>query len=154
MMNNDVLRSVRYMLNLNNEKMISILALADTKVTLEEMASFVTKEGEEGFKICPDVVMGYFLNGLIFFKRGKDEKYPAPKVERRITNNIILKKLRVAFELKSVDIIEILKSQDFAVTESELSAIFRTDGHKHYRECGDQLLRYFLKGLAARVRKG
>ena len=47
MMNNDVLLSVRYMLNLNNEKMISILALADTKVTLEEMASFLTKEGEE-----------------------------------------------------------------------------------------------------------
>jgi uncharacterized protein YehS (DUF1456 family) len=64
-----------------------------------------------------------------------------------MTNNDILKKLRVALELKDDDIIEILKLSDFAVTKSELGAIFRKEDHPNYMPCGDQLLRNFLNGL-------
>ncbi|NDL61770.1 DUF1456 family protein [Acerihabitans arboris] len=153
MMNNDVLRSLRYMLNLHNDHLMTILALADNVITPQEMAAFVKKEDEEGYLPCPDIVMGYFLHGLIIYKRGKDESRPAAKIERKITNNIILKKLRVAFELKSTDIQEILQSQDFNFSQPELTAMMRAPEHKNYRACGDQLLRYFLKGLAARLRK-
>ncbi|RMO70957.1 hypothetical protein ALQ37_00642 [Pseudomonas syringae pv. aptata] len=69
-----------------------------------------------------------------------------------ITNNIVLKKLRVAFELKEDDMHAILKSVDFPVSKPELSALFRKVGHTNYRACGDQLLRNFLKGLTLRVR--
>ena len=64
-----------------------------------------------------------------------------------MTNNDILKKLRVALHLKNTDIIEILKLVDFNITESELGAIFRADDHPNYKVCGDQLLRNFLNGL-------
>ena len=64
----------------------------------------------------------------------------------------MLKKLRVAFELKDQDIIDILASVDFAVSKAELNALFRQPGHNNYRPCGDQLLRLFLKGLTQRVR--
>lgn len=64
-----------------------------------------------------------------------------------MTNNDILKKLRVALKLKNTDIIAILKLVDFNITESELGAIFRAEGHPNYKECGDQILRNFLNGL-------
>ena len=64
-----------------------------------------------------------------------------------LTNNDILKKLRIALELKDEDIIHILKLADFTVSKSELSALFRKDDHPNYVACGDQLLRNFLQGL-------
>jgi len=69
-----------------------------------------------------------------------------------MTNNDILKKLRIALELKDTDIIDILKLADFDVSKSELSALFRKEDHKNYKECGDQLLRRFLNGLIIRNR--
>ena len=80
-------------------------------------------------------------------KRGKDESRPAPPIELPLTNNLILKKLRVAFELKEEDLHAILKNAGFPISKPELSALFRKAGHSNYRVCGDQLLRNFLKGL-------
>jgi uncharacterized protein YehS (DUF1456 family) len=67
--------------------------------------------------------------------------------QQEMTNNDILKKLRIALKLRDEDIIEILKLVDFQVTKSELSALFRAEDHPNYVECGDQLLRNFLNGL-------
>ena len=64
-----------------------------------------------------------------------------------MTNNDILKKLRVALKLRDEDIIQILKLADFEVSKSEINALFRTEDHPNYKECGDQLLRNFLNGL-------
>ena len=64
-----------------------------------------------------------------------------------LTNNDILKKSRVALELRDDDIIEILKLNDFEITKSELNALFRKEDHPNYVPCGDQLLRNFLNGL-------
>jgi len=64
-----------------------------------------------------------------------------------LTNNDILKKLRVALQLRDVDIIDILKLVDFKVTTTELGALFRKEDHPNYKECGDQILRNFLNGL-------
>ena len=69
-----------------------------------------------------------------------------------ITNNDIMKKLRVALKLRDTDIIEILKLADFAISETELSAFFRREDHPHYRSCGDQIVRRFLDGLIIRNR--
>ncbi|QCR36985.1 DUF1456 family protein [Nissabacter sp. SGAir0207] len=152
MMNNDVLRSLRYMLDLSDARLLEILALAGQTATPEEMQSYLKKEEEPGHQPCPDTVMAHFLNGLIVHRRGRDESRPMPEVELPLTNNIILKKLRVAFELKTTDILEVLAAVDFRVSEPEIGAIFRKPGHKNYRPCGDQFLRYFLKGLTQRLR--
>jgi uncharacterized protein YehS (DUF1456 family) len=69
-----------------------------------------------------------------------------------ITNNDIMKKLRVALHLRDTDIVEILKLAEFDVSASELSAIFRREDHANYMPCGDQLLRRFLDGLIIRNR--
>ncbi|KGQ13980.1 Uncharacterized protein yehS [Beauveria bassiana D1-5] len=144
--------TVRYMLNLNNDGIVKILALTGTDVPAEQIVPWLKKEDEEGFKACPDLIMANFLNGLIYFKRGKDESKPEPKLERRMTNNIILKKLRIAFELKSDDVLEILTAQQFRISMPEITAMMRNPDHKNYRECGDQFLRYFLRGLTQRLK--
>jgi uncharacterized protein YehS (DUF1456 family) len=64
-----------------------------------------------------------------------------------LTNNDILKKLRVALNLRDEDIIQILKLAEFEISKSELGAIFRKEDHPNYKPCGDQLLRNFLNGL-------
>ena len=69
-----------------------------------------------------------------------------------INNNDIMKKLRVALKLRDTDIIAILKLAEFEISSSELSAIFRKEGHLQYMPCGDQLLRRFLDGLIIRNR--
>ncbi|WP_272517383.1 DUF1456 family protein [Providencia sp. PROV179] len=152
MLNNYVLRSVRYMLDLSDAQMVKIVKLADLAVTKEEMVTWLKKDNEPEYVECNDNVMGHFLNGLIYHRRGKDENHPAPDVDSRLNNNIMLKKLRVAFELKDTDMIEIYQLVDFRVSKPELNAVFRKPGHKNYRECGDQLLCYFLKGLTIRLR--
>jgi len=69
-----------------------------------------------------------------------------------LTNNDILKKLRVALSFKDDDIIEVLKLVDFEISKSELSALFRKEDHEKYMECGDQFLRNFLNGLVIKLR--
>jgi len=152
MENNDILRSVRYMLNLNDTKMVEIIKLAGLEVEPLEMVSWLKPEEAPDYKICSDYVMVHFLNGLIIFRRGKDDRFPLPEAEPVITNNIVMKKLRAAFALKDTDLIDIYTLVDFRVSKPELSAIFRKADHKNYRKCGDQLLRYFLKGLTLKIR--
>lgn len=153
MINNDVLRSIRYALDLGDAKVVEIIKLAGRDIAQSDLANFLKKEDEEGFVECDDEVMVSFLDGLIIHKRGKMESRPNPdKKPERLTNNTILKKLRVAFELKEEDMHKVLELAGFSVSKPELSALFRVKGHKNYRACGDQLLRNFLKGLTIRHR--
>jgi len=151
--NNDVLRSIRYALDLGDAKVVEIIKLAGHDIAQTDLVSFLKKEDEEGFVECDDEVMVSFLDGLIIHKRGKMESRPdQDKKPERLTNNTILKKLRVAFELKEEDMHKVLELAGFSVSKPELSALFRLKGHKNYRACGDQLLRNFLKGLTVRLR--
>lgn len=69
-----------------------------------------------------------------------------------MTNNDILKKLRVALKLRDEDIIQILKLVEFQATKGEINALFRNEDHPNFKECGDQLLRNFLNGLIIHMR--
>ncbi|MGE5027894.1 MAG: DUF1456 family protein [Betaproteobacteria bacterium] len=154
MINNDVLRSIRYALDLSDAKVAGMVKLAGRDISQADVASLLKKEDEAGFAECDDDVLSAFLDGLIIQNRGKMESGPdqgkAP--ESRLTNNAILKKLRVAFELKEEDMHQVLALAGFSVSKSELSALFRARNHKNFRKCGDQFLRNFLKGLVIRHR--
>ncbi|MES2817810.1 MAG: DUF1456 family protein [Pseudomonadota bacterium] len=153
MINNDVLRSVRYMLDLSDAKVVEITQLGGHSLDKAAIVAYLKKdEEEEGYQPCPDEVLAHFLDGLVFFKRGKNDSLPAHPIELPVTNNMVLKKLRVAFELKEDDLHAILKAAEFPVSKPELSALFRKFGHSNYRTCGDQLLRNFLKGLTLCIR--
>ena len=151
MLSNDILRSLRYALKANNNDMVRILALADMESTSAGFDTWMTREDEQGFVRCPDIILSGFLNGLIYEKRGKDESAPELALERRVNNNTVLKKLRIAFSLKTDDIQAIMTQQNVRVSMPEITAMMRSPDHKNYRECGDQFMRYFLRGLTARL---
>ena len=154
MTNNDILRQLRYALNISDSTMIEIFKLTDHEIEQSNLTGLLKKEDEEGFVNCNDDVLGYFLDGLILHKRGRKEIKPGEtrKSDSRLTNNTILKKLRIALELKEDDMLGILKLANVDISKSELTALFRREGHKNYKECGDQFLRKFLKGLSIRYR--
>ena len=154
MINNDVLRSIRYMLDLSDAAIVDTCRLADPAFVIgkSDMQAFLKKDTDEGYRECGDAVLGHFLDGLVFHFRGRDPSLPPRPVEKRVTNNVVLKKLRVAFELKDSDMHQIFDDAGFPVTKPELSALFRQPSHKNFRLCGDQMLRNFLKGLAMRLR--
>ena len=152
MVNNDVIRSVRYMLNTNDGKIVEMMKLADFEISLQEVQSFLKKDDEEGYAECNDKIMAHFLDGLIYLKRGRQEGREPVPFELPISNNLVIKKLRVAFELKEEDILNIFAQSGFQIGRPEVSSFLRKKGHRNYRECGDQILRNFLKGLTLRVR--
>lgn len=153
MRHDDVIKSIRYMLNISNAKIAEILQLGGFKPTREDLELiFQNIEDDEEKEDVSDLLMAHFLDGLIFFKRGKSDKHPPRPIEIPVTNNDVLKKLRVAFKLKESDVGAILKNGGFTVSAVELSALFRDKNHRNFRPCGDQLLRYFLRGLTMRLR--
>lgn len=152
MIHNDVLRSVRYMLDVGEPTIAKIIELGGLEVAISQVAGYLANDDAPAYRECPDVVMAHFLDGLIFHRRGRDESVPARPIETPITNNAVLKKLRVAFELKEADILSIMEAVGHPVSKPELSALFRSPGHKNYRPCGDQFLRKFLKALTQHVR--
>lgn len=150
--NNAVLRSLRYALNYNDARMAEILALGGYRSekggqeTL--MKSLLKQEDEPGFMVCSDEALIRFLDALIVHRRGPSDQARKNEPISSINNNMILKKLRIAFELREEEMISTFALGEFEISGTELSALFRRPGHKNYRHCGDQLLRKFLKGLA------
>jgi uncharacterized protein YehS (DUF1456 family) len=151
MINNDILRRIRYTFDFNDSKMITIFGLADHQVTRGQVSDWLKKEDDPAYRKCSDTLLAIFLNGLINDKRGKKEG-PQPEPEQRLTNNIIFKKLKIALNLKAEDVLEIMDLADLRISKHELSAFFRKPDNKHYRSCKDQILRKFLKGLQLRYR--
>jgi uncharacterized protein YehS (DUF1456 family) len=150
MTHNDVLRSLRYLLNVSDATLVDIFRLGNREVGHAEVVAFLKRDDEGGYQACSDKTMAHFLNGLVIYKRGKDESRPPQPVEVPVTNNTVLKKIRVAFELKDDDVIALLRKNGLTVSKTELGAFFRRPSHRNYRDCGDQVLRAFLKGLASR----
>lgn len=156
MINNDVLRAVRYMLDLSDARVAEIVQLADPSVVLDraDVQAYLRKEDEPGVATLDDRLLGLFLDGLIVHYRGRQEGAPPRAPEKRVNNNAVLKKLRVAFQLNDVDMQHAFELGGRPISKPELTALFRQPGHTNFRLCGDQLLRYFLRGLTIRVRGG
>ena len=144
--NNDVLRRLRYTFNYNDKKMIALFLSAECTVSREQVSQWLKKDNDNDFVICQDIELASFLNGFINEKRGKKDG-PQAKPEKRLTNNIILTKLKIALNLKAEELIELLESVDFRISKPELSAFSRKPDHKHYRECKDQVLRNLLQAI-------
>ena len=151
MTNNDILRRIRYVFDFNDTKMITIFGLADYEVTREQISDWLKKDDDPGYKSCSDTQLAIFLNGLINHKRGKKDG-PQPTPEKKLNNNIIFRKLKIALNLKEEETLALLKLANLSISKHELSAFFRREDHKHYRVCKDQILRNFIKGMQLKYR--
>ena len=154
MTNNDILRRFRYALDISNPKMLEIFRTAGHEIGQDALIALLKKEDEEGYLECSNSLLDGFLDGLIILRRGAREGAPADHVMpgKERVNNVVLRKLRIALEMKDDDMVAVMKLAGVTVTKSELGALFRSRGHKNYKECGDQFLRSFLKGLTNRYR--
>jgi len=151
MTNNDILRRIRYIFDFTDSKMIEIFAHAEKKTTRAEISDWLKREEDPAYRVCYDDELAVFLNGLIIERRGKRDG-PQPEPEKKLNNNLIFKKLKIAFDLKAEDVVGVLDSVDLRVSKYELSAFLRKPEHKHFRLMRDQFLRNFLKGLQLEYR--
>jgi uncharacterized protein YehS (DUF1456 family) len=144
---NDILRKIRYSLDLKDKEMIQIFQAPEKEPQEIKLYTLLKKEDEKGFVLCSQSLLSTFLDGLIIFYRGSLNKSPA-QGPVTLCNNDVLRKIRIALAYKDTDMLEVFKLSGTEISKSELSAFFRRKDHKHYKECGDQFLRHFLQGLS------
>lgn len=152
MNNNDILRRIRYSFDFDDSKVIEVFSLGNLEVTRAQISDWLKKEDDEAYVHCKDAEFAAFLNGLIVDKRGPRDG-PARENEQRLNNNQVLTKLKIALDLKADQVLELLSAGGLKLSKHELSAFFRKPGHKHWRECKDQCLRSFLKGVQSKYRE-
>lgn len=151
MTNNDILRRVRYTFDFGDDKMMAFFASGGTPATRAEISDWLKKEDDPEAKPISDEQLAAFLNGFINEKRGKKEG-PQSEPEKRLNNNTILRKLKIALALKDEDILEMLEMVNFRLSRHELSAFFRNPSQSQYRPLKDQVLRNFLHGMQLKYR--
>lgn len=157
MNNNDLLTRLRFALDLDDSTMVEIFELGGQEMSRNNVAALLERTedntevyGEENKYAleCTDEMLERFLNGFITFKRGPKDG-PAPKLELNYgnANNLFLKKVKIALTLTSDEIIDLLAKAGATISNGELSAVLRKEGHRNYKPCGDRYIRYFLRGL-------
>ena len=151
MNNNDVIRRVRYTFDFNDDKMIEIFALAEKEVTRAQISEWLKKDEDPNFKGIYDKDLATFLNGFINLRRGKKEG-PQPKPEKTLNNNLILRKLKIALNLRDNEMVEIFDLVDMRISKHEINAFFRKPTQSQFRFCKDQFLRNFLYGMKKKYR--
>lgn len=152
MTNNDVLRRIRFIFDYSDTDMIAIFEAAEEKVTRSLVTDWLKKDEDADFKAISDKQLATFLNGLINKNRGRKEG-DQPKPENKIDNNLILKKLKIALNLKTDDIVAIFDLADMRVSPHEITAFLRNPKQNQFRPFMDQFLRNFLIGLQIKHRE-
>jgi uncharacterized protein YehS (DUF1456 family) len=150
--NNDILKRLRYTFDFSDNQMIETFGLGNLSTNRPEVSSWLKNELDVDFAMLSDFQLASFLNGLITLKRGKKEgALPIP--EKKLQNNIILRKLKIALSLQDTDMLQIMDLAQLKISKHELSAFFRKPSQSQYRECKDQILRKFLRGLQIKYRE-
>ncbi len=150
MTNNDILRRLRYAFNMNDAEIAKCITHTGQKTTTDEVINWLKREDQDGYRELSPALFCRFLDGLIIKKRGPHPSGKTPEPLEFISNNEILKKLRIALELQAEDMITIFKRVDFAVTKAELGGFFRRPDHRNFRKCPEQVLKKFIKGLSTK----
>ncbi|NNC95801.1 MAG: DUF1456 family protein [Chitinophagales bacterium] len=151
MTNNDILRRIRYLFDFSDLKMIAIFKLANYDVRKAKLYDWLKKEDDLLLVEITDKELATFLNGLIIEKRGKREG-PQPEPEDILTNNMILRKIKIALDFKTDDILDMFALIDKKISKHELSAFFRHPDNRSYEPCKDQYLRNFFNALQTKYK--
>ncbi len=146
MTNNYKLSTIMSALKLDKVDILKSYKLVDKKITQDDVDDILREPSDEKFILLDSKGFELFLNGFIIYKRGPSDK-KVKKQKIYFSNNIILKKLKIALDLKDEDIVAIFKNDGLEITKSQLTAYFRRDGHINYRKCSDSLLKRFINGL-------
>lgn len=149
MRTNDIFRKITQSLTLDIAQIQQLFSLADIELSEKEVANLLKTDYQPGFEAMPEYVLLIFLNSLIEQQRGKKEDAEKAVIEKhaKVSNNDVLKKLRVAFNLHEQQVREALALATIELTKSDLAALFRKPGHVHFKACDDELVLDFIEGL-------
>ncbi len=148
MTKNDTLRRLRYALDIDDAQVAKAIGNTGEEASLAQVEGWLKREDEDGFVEISDVTFCRFLDGFIIEKRGPRPDGSVPQPLEFVSNNEILKKLRIALELRDEDMNAVFERAEFVVTKAELGSFFRKEGHRNYRKCPEQVLRKFILGLS------
>ena len=133
--------------------MIEIFKSVNHDVTKEQIKDWAKKDDDPDLVEMRDSMLAAFLNGFIIEKRGRREG-PLPVAEIRLNNNDVLRKFKIALNLKDTDILDLFKLSHTSLSKHELSSFFRKKEHRNRVHMKDQFLRNFFHGMQARYRDG
>jgi len=165
MRSNDLLRRLRYALDLPDHVLLDLIREGGWEVEPEFITDCFRDDADPDQASFPRVLLGALLEGLIRRCRGpvpEGKAAPGDQAGKgrggpvsagpsgQLDNNGILKSLRVALRLREEDLLAVMAAGGQASSPNELRALFRQEGSSNYRSCGDQFMRAFLAGLALR----
>lgn len=136
-----VIKEIKEALGLSNSDILKIYKSEDFEIDESRLES-ILKKGNATYE-----ELGVFLDGLIRVLRGESPKRVDDDAEIVLDNNLIIKKLKVALNLKSIDIEMIFNLSDYTISKSKIKDIFRSPTHPKYKECSNEVLKAFLEGL-------
>jgi len=142
---NEILYRIQKALNLSLDDIVQAYKLEEYEIEPEHLSAMLKRRSDKGFELCTYEELGVFLDGLVILKRGPSPKKPTDDVE--LTNNLIIKKLRIALELKEAETEIIFGLADIELSKQQLASLFRKESHKNFKKCSDELLMAFLEGL-------
>ena len=144
---NDILFKIKTALSLDNKAMLEAYSLAEFDMEEERLINILKKHQDKGYVEATFEELGVFLDGLVLLKRGPSDKVINEDDIVALSNNLILKKLRVALELKEPELVIIFALAELTLTKRQIGSLFRKEGGKNFKVCSDELLMLFLEGL-------
>jgi uncharacterized protein YehS (DUF1456 family) len=144
---NDILYKIQKALNLSSEDMLKAYDLEAYDMDKTHLEALLKRRQEKEYKLCSYEELGVFLDGFVVLKRGPSPKTSNSDEAVELTNNLILKKLRIALELKEPETEIIFGLGEADLSKQELKSLFRKETHKNFKACSDELLNAFLDGL-------
>ncbi len=127
--------------------MLEAYRLEDFPMDASHLESLLKRRQDKDFIPASYEELGVFLDGMVTLKRGPSPKKQNDEEAVELTNNLILKKLRIALELKEAETEIIFGLADVELSKQQLASLFRKEGHKNFKACSDELLMAFLEGL-------
>lgn len=131
---------------MSEAKMLELFSLAEHAVDIKKIHSWLADPSDSDYLECEDRELSIFLNGLICGLRGPKEG-PPPEPDKKLTNNQVFKKLKIALDLKNEDVIDLFASVGLTLNKYELTGFLRKSEHKNYRSLKRHELKAFLKAL-------
>ena len=144
---NDILFKIQKALSLKNKELIEAYALVNYEMTEKRLESILKRHQDKGYEEATYEELGLFLDGLVTLKRGENSASSDDDTVVELTNNLILKKLRVAMELKEAELIIVFALAEVNITKRQIGSLFRKEGSKNFKSCSDELLLAFIDGL-------
>ena len=143
----EILFRIKEALDLSHAQIAKIVELNGYEIDEEQLRSLLANRKKRAYETIGYELLGNFLDGLIAYKRGENKKRAADEEEVIIDGNLILKKLRVALELKELEIFIIFELADYPLTKQQIKSLFRRPEHKNFKPCDTATLKAFLHGL-------